>query len=316
MKKYIKIIGNVITVVAIIFVLKKLFQSDIDYSILLNKENILPVVISAVLLSIIVILNCTPWKRLVYIITGTHIPFKNAVTVYTKSNILKYLPGNVFQYVGRNELAINLGIRHTDVAMATILDIIMLILASFLISLVLLKGVILEVIYNYKNNLMMVLGIIIIVAIIVFIILLWRFKDELTAFLVRFLSVFKKKNILSVLVCMLYYLVVTIVSSLLYMMVLLLVLKQDISSALFMDICGAYTLSWLIGFITPGAPAGIGIKEAVMMAITGGVLNQEAIVLSLVILRVLTIFGDVMSFVIVQVVVKFGGKKDAANHYL
>ena len=51
------------------------------------------------------------------------IPFATAVPIYTQSNILKYIPGNVFQYVGRNKLAFDMNISHVDVACATILDI-------------------------------------------------------------------------------------------------------------------------------------------------------------------------------------------------
>jgi len=304
MKKYIKIIGNIITVIAIIFVVKKLFENDIDYSILFNKENILPVIICTIILTSIVILNCISWKKLVHIISEISIPFKEAVTVYTKSNILKYLPGNVFQYVGRNELAINLGIRHTDVASATVLDVVMMVAASFLISLILLKGAILDIFLTYKDTFVIVAGVVIVIAIAVIIVVSLCFKDKFKAFLLRFLNVFKKKNIMATISCMLYYISVTLISSLLYMLVLGLVLKQNINMDLFMNICGAYTLSWLIGFITPGAPAGIGIKEAVMLAVTNGLLSQNVIVLSLLVLRILTIFGDILGFAIVQLIVK------------
>jgi len=309
MKKYLKLIGNVITAIAILFVIKKLFQTDIDYSLLLKKGNILPIVIAIIIITSIVILNCLPWRKLVYILSSVSVPFKEAVSVYTKSNILKYLPGNVFQYVGRNDLANRMGIRHTDVAFATVLEIIMMVFSALLLSVVFLQGAVMEIFITYRDTFIMLGMIAFVVIILGIIIVILRFKDKFRAFLTRFFNIFKKKNIFSVIGCVLYYVISTFILSLSYMIVLVFILKQDISTDIFVYICGAYTLSWLIGFITPGAPAGIGIKEAVMMAITGEVLNQEAIVLSLVVLRVLTIFGDVMGFVIVQLVIKFVEKK-------
>jgi len=309
MKKYLKLIGNVITAIAILFVIKKLFQTDIDYSLLLKKGNILPIVIAIIIITSIVILNCLPWRKLVYILSSVSIPFKEAVTVYTKSNILKYLPGNVFQYVGRNDLANRMEIRHTDVAFATVLEIIMMVFSALLLSVVFLQGAVMEIFITYRDTFIMLGMIAFVVIILGIIIVILRFKDKFRAFLTRFFNIFKKKNIFSVIGCVLYYVISTFILSLSYMIVLVFILKQDISTDIFVYICGAYTLSWLIGFITPGAPAGIGIKEAVMMAITGEVLNQEAIVLSLVVLRVLTIFGDVMGFVIVQLVIKFVERK-------
>jgi len=309
MKKYLKLIGNVITAIAILFVIKKLFQTDIDYSLLLKKGNILPIVIAIIIITSIVILNCLPWRKLVYILSSVSIPFKEAVSVYTKSNILKYLPGNVFQYVGRNDLANRMGIRHTDVAFATALEIIMMVFSALLLSVVFLQGAVMEIFITYRDTFIMLVMIAFAVIILGTIVVILRFKDKFRAFLTRFFNIFKKKNILSLIGCVLYYVISTFILSLSYMIVLVFILKQDISTDIFVYICGAYILSWLIGFITPGAPAGIGIKEAVMMAITGEVLNQEAIVLSLVVLRVLTIFGDVMGFVIVQLVIKFVERK-------
>jgi len=309
MKKYLKLIGNVITAIAILFVIKKLFQTDIDYSLLLKKGNILPIVIAIIIITSIVILNCLPWRKLVYILSSVSIPFKEAVSVYTKSNILKYLPGNVFQYVGRNDLANRMGIRHTDVAFATALEIIMMVFSALLLSVVFLQGAVMEIFITYRDTFIMLVMIAFAVIILGTIVAILRFKDKFRAFLTRFFNIFKKKNILSLIGCVLYYVISTFILSLSYMIVLVFILKQDISTDIFVYICGAYILSWLIGFITPGAPAGIGIKEAVMMAITGEVLNQEAIVLSLVVLRVLTIFGDVMGFVIVQLVIKFVERK-------
>ena len=71
----------------------------------------------------IIFFMSTPWVQFVRILSGKKIAMKDALPVYTKCNLMKYVPGNVFQYVGRNQLAADLHISHVDVACATVLEI-------------------------------------------------------------------------------------------------------------------------------------------------------------------------------------------------
>ncbi|MFR6077469.1 MAG: hypothetical protein ACLUHJ_08605 [Ruminococcus sp.] len=41
-----------------------------------------------------------PWLLFIRILSGAKIPMRDALPVYTRSNLMKYVPGNVFQYVG------------------------------------------------------------------------------------------------------------------------------------------------------------------------------------------------------------------------
>lgn len=64
----------------------------------------------------------------------------------------------------------------------------------------------------------------------------------------------------------------------------------------------SYTLSWLVGFIVPGAPAGVGIKEAVMLEIVGNSLSAQTVALGMVVIRVLLTLADVLGYVVVFVI--------------
>ncbi|WP_245455545.1 MULTISPECIES: hypothetical protein [unclassified Mesorhizobium] len=61
-------------------------------------------------------------------------------------------------------------------------------------------------------------------------------------------------------------------------------------------IAGAYVLAWLLGMVTPGAPAGIGVREAVLLFLLGGFGSGAVILLAVVIGRVVTILGDLLFF--------------------
>ena len=84
---------------------------------------------------------------------------------------MKYVPGNVFQYVGRNQLAADLHISHVDVACATVLDIVCSMLTPLLLIVVLMGKNMLELIRTYRNNFLIVLGVGVAVLLLLFLVL-------------------------------------------------------------------------------------------------------------------------------------------------
>ena len=60
-------------------------------------------------------------------------------------------------------------------------------------------------------------------------------------------------------------------------------------------VVGAYVVSWLIGFVTPGAPAGVGVRDYALVALLGQGERPE-VVLAVVAFRVVNIAADVLLF--------------------
>lgn len=54
----------------------------------------------------------------------------------------------------------------------------------------------------------------------------------------------------------------------------------------------SYATSWLAGKITPGAPGGIGVREAALVLLLGNTIGETEALLLGVALRVVTTFGD------------------------
>ncbi len=57
-----------------------------------------------------------------------------------------------------------------------------------------------------------------------------------------------------------------------------------------------FALAWVIGFIVPGAPGGIGIREAVFVGLYGHELGQGLAIGLAAVLRVMTSVGDLVTF--------------------
>lgn len=63
-------------------------------------------------------------------------------------------------------------------------------------------------------------------------------------------------------------------------------------------LAGAILVSWLVGFVTPGAPAGLGVREVSLAVMLQGVLADEQIVLAAAAMRVITLAGDAIMWLV------------------
>jgi uncharacterized membrane protein YbhN (UPF0104 family) len=57
-----------------------------------------------------------------------------------------------------------------------------------------------------------------------------------------------------------------------------------------------FTLAWTVGFVTPGAPAGLGIREVLVVAGLSPVIGAPAAVGAAVLHRLVSAVGDVLAF--------------------
>ncbi|MDQ1092278.1 uncharacterized membrane protein YbhN (UPF0104 family) [Xanthomonas sacchari] len=60
----------------------------------------------------------------------------------------------------------------------------------------------------------------------------------------------------------------------------------------------AFALSWTLGFLAPGAPAGLGAREGVMLLILENQHNQEKILLLVLLTRAASVLGDLLVFML------------------
>jgi len=61
---------------------------------------------------------------------------------------------------------------------------------------------------------------------------------------------------------------------------------------------GIFAIAWLAGFVIPGAPGGLGVREALLVAGLGPVLGEPAALLVTISSRVCFILGDGLAFVL------------------
>lgn len=60
----------------------------------------------------------------------------------------------------------------------------------------------------------------------------------------------------------------------------------------------AFALSWLIGFLMPGAPAGLGVREGAMALLLASVGTGDAVLVMIAAMRLATLAGDALCFAV------------------
>ena len=59
---------------------------------------------------------------------------------------------------------------------------------------------------------------------------------------------------------------------------------------------GMMQMAHVIGFITPGSPGGVGVREAISLYLLKGMINETVILSGIVIMRISSIIGDFIAY--------------------
>lgn len=222
------------------------------------------------------------------------VPAARGALIYCTANIAKYLPGSVFHFVGRQLLGVRAGWGHRAIAQATLLEI-AAIVAS--IALIILAATAFDPSGTLKNVLptawlagadyqRLVAGAGLVVACFAFMTLA-RFRLFERLFGVTAMAAARAVAMCAVFFC-------------LYMAMVVILARclpagpNDLSA---MTIGIAYLIAWLTGFIVPGTPGGLGVREAVLvLLLTATGEAAGAIALSLGVgMRLVSTLGDVIA---------------------
>lgn len=296
LKNAIKIIGNILMIIALIFIFKKLWTFDIDYSIVMKKNNFIVLTIITLIYALNMFIACIPWKFILQMISKEQYKFNEVAVIFCKANIMKYIPGNVFQYVGRNEFATKNGISHADVGFATLLEVINTLLGTVICILIFNASGLFYWISNYWNQyiwLIILFIIFIIIAVVIFIFL----KEKIMSFINKLVSLINKRNCIIILINLLFSVIQNIANSILFLVILVYVVGGEVTYDKVSIIIGAFLISWLVGFLTIGSPGGIGVREMVMCLLLDGIMTEDVILLSILLFRFITIFGDLFGLI-------------------
>lgn len=236
------------------------------------------------------------WKLNLEFFNGEKIHYSDIRGVYVKSNIAKYLPGNVMHFAGRNALGAKFKFSQFDMALSTVLEVVILIFCACVWSIAFAYKSFVKVIVTVQakvNHFILaaiIAALILIVAgAVVFIIKKGYLKKIHKLFSITFLKLFLKLFVI--------YSVTLIVPGIFLAAMFSQILGVTLTANHAVLIVVSYMISWSIGYIVPGAPGGIGVREMALMLILKPICAGEFILVAMIIHRIASIIGDVIAFV-------------------
>ena len=196
--------------------------------------------------------------------------FSWSLRVYAVTQIAKYLPGNIFQFAGRQAIGASAGISHKILLKSSLWEIILLALAagSFFPALAY-KFLPMSKSVAFGGFCILAL---ILVAVAIFVapkLLSWAAAN---------------------------YAGQVISSSVIFAGVYVLAGGEIATGFDMLILMAGFALSWLAGLLTPGAPAGIGVREAALLFFLSGLASPGVILTAALLGRIVTTVGDLMFF--------------------
>lgn len=292
MNKVFKTIGTILVFVALFFVFDKIWTNRLWF---LERQFTKQIVMVIVFGSIVYALSCfllsTAWQRFMIWFGQSNEAVKNCHAIYARTQIAKYIPGNVFHFAGRHVLGSQVGFGHGSLAGATIYEVTGLLVAS--------SGLALLGIVLYGTNQIKVSALnISAIFFVTLLILLVLNKAIAKSPKLRGFNLQDKKitEIMMVLIptYFLYVAFFLIIGGILFSVVYAVSDIENIHQLGF--VITTFAVSWIAGYITPGASAGIGIREAVMVVSLTNFLGEPQSLFIALIFRIITVVGDLVYF--------------------
>lgn len=287
-KGYLHHCGSLIAISGILFVIWRIrdYGAQISVSHIGRNEWILIASLAVAYGTSNVILSVA-WWHLISIGQKTISPIC-AIIIYGKSQLAKYVPGNIFHLASRQALGMGNGLDGKALAKSTGRE-----LGLLAISGVLFGFLTLPTIVPYLSIPLSLLMFFIATTATYSLVVFFDEKESGQAFI--------------------WYVCFLLISAILFVSMLSLV--SDVPTKTWSIVAGSYVLAWLIGLVTPGAPAGVGVRELVLVFLLHSFTIESELLLAVVIGRMVTVVGDFLFFIAVSVYDISNQKNINTPHY-
>lgn len=299
MKKYLKIVGNILTVIAILYIVKTIYSMKIDFEIVSDRSVLVAALaVGFVIMLVTLYLLAYAWTRIISYFSKNRFDKNRGVCIYIKANLGKYMPGNVMHYVERNLFAAEAGLDQLEVAASSVIEIAELLVTALLMCIVLafedLEKVLTEV--QIKGAYIgIAIGAILLFGAVAFLVLRNKKAEKLRGMLKR---CWNRKFFFVLLGNMLIYMVVFFLLGTAMLVIATAPFDIAVSIENARTIISSYTLAWVSGFIVPGAPGGIGIREYVFTVLTRKTEFENIILVVALLHRFMNILGDIAGYLV------------------
>lgn len=287
-----KVLGAVLTAVSVFFIFSKVWSNRLLILSGQSTEKMVALVLLGALgYAVSSVLLSTAWQRLLVWFGQTDATTRDCYVIYSRSQLAKYLPGNVFHFVGRQVLGKQAGFGQAALAGASLYEVISLIFASSVIAL---SGI---VFFKSGQDRFLAWGIaVIFLAVFLFPLVLNRIAPGIPW--LRELN-FPQKKTVDILrdlfpVYLLHIIYYLALGGILLGTVYVLSGIENVRQAGI--VITVFAVSWIVGFITPGSPAGAGVREFILVVSLSAFLTEPKSLVVALTYRMISLTGDFLYF--------------------
>jgi glycosyltransferase 2 family protein len=235
------------------------------------------------------------WKLTVEVASKQQMSWRDAVRIYVKTNIAKYLPGNVMQYIGRNVVGARYGWTQAHLAFGSILEIIFVIFIPAGILLMFKISGLWSLPDSYSLGGISTIAAIALLSSVIAASLWIYVKDRSVAG--RLSAAILKTTAVATGSMLLYTAFFYVIAGYFF--------GVHLRTTDFVNIACSLTVAGYASLLTPGLPGGIGVKESLSVVLVSAYgYDKATLVVVLLFARAFSVIGDVLAFVIVAKFVK------------
>lgn len=268
--------GQLITLAALIFLAWTLYrQWDAISDWRPTAVQVALLVLLALLYGAALILLAFNWATIVQTLIAQPLPRAPLLLSYTHTQIAKYIPGNIVHFVGRHIYLNNMGVAHRPLATASMVEVASLPLAAAV-------AICLAVSFTGTTDITSP-DIVALAPVVLFVTLgivaavIWRVPKAW-----RVATVIVLIRGTGFMLC----------QGIIFAIILAVISGNFIALAI-----PAAILAWLIGFLTPGAPGGIAVREALLISLLAVLAAGNDVLIAALLLRLVTTAGDLLLYV-------------------
>lgn len=233
--------------------------------------------------------------RLAFLALGTKVDYVRLLQAQMLSQIAKYLPGNVGQYLGRAWLAKQIG-PALDVVMASMLLDLVAQLAGILVCAIPAINLLVHLLNKHGASLAFSVSLIVILVLALLgALLAWpsarrRLRDLAV--------IFSRLSLRRAAIPMLAAVAQHVLSFALAGIALTLLLHTAGGDTHILPTLGVFSVAWLLGFLMPVAPAGLGIRDLTLVLGLSPIYGEHIAIAGALALRLIWTLGDGLAFVL------------------
>lgn len=271
LKRWLHIIGSVFGLLGVVFVFMRLntYAEQIDLTRFDTTAWSLIGLFALVYGAANVLLAQAWWHLLAFF--DVEVERRWAVKAYGLSQLAKYVPGNIFHLAGRQALGMAAGLPARALAKSSLWELGLIAAAGALFG-CLAAPLVWPELPDYAS------------------------AGAFGATFMGFVIALHRLLSPSVSAAILWQIIFLAISGAVFVGTLVLVTPTFITFSAFSALCGAYIIAWLAGLVTPGAPAGVGVRELVLLFLLKGAIAESDLLLAIVLGRMVTVIGDLLYF--------------------